>query len=421
MISRRNWLLSSGLAGFSAGFSGGSWLKASAEEAATKRKKCILIWLDGGPSHIDTLDPKPDAPDGHGGPLRPIQTSVAGIHLAESMPAIAKLIDRGAIIRGMSTQERQHAVGRKHLHTGYLTSQALDFPSIGSVVSYFHSESEGGPPRYVHLGGGDSSGCSSGFLGASHNPLKVVEQIDHLRSKVRPNEYSRRMKLLLDWEQTHPKKDEALFTAHRQTLRKTLDFMHSDYPGAFDLANEPDSIRQQYGKTKIGNACLQARRLVERDVSFVEVNSPHWDMHSGIYSEDTSGIKYRTLELDQAVAALTLDLDSRGLLNDTLIVWMGEFGRTPELRDGNRNGRDHYPTAWSTLLIGGGIPGGQVIGKTDERGATVLDRPVSAADFLATVYQIIGLDHRLEVIAPGNRPMQLVDRLATPVPIESLV
>ncbi len=400
-----------------------SWLQLSAAAATggATRRRCVLIWLDGGPSQLDTLDPKPNAPGDHGGPLRPISTNVAGIQIAESLPKISQLMDRCALIRSMSTRERTHKNGRFHLHTGYLTAQALDFPSMGAVVSHFRSGDTVGPPRYVHLGGGRSHGCSSGFLGARHSPLKVDGQIPFLQSRLKPPQYQRRIELLRELEADQAKKDESLFVDHRQALDNALEFSGSSFPAAFDIGSEPDSVRQRYGQTDIGRACLQARRLLERDVPFIEVNSTHWDMHSGIYSSGNSGIRHKSLVLDQAVSALVLDLESRGLLDETLIVWMGEFGRTPKLGPGARPGRDHYSAAWSTMLIGGGIPGGQVIGKTDTRGGAVIDRPVSAADFLATIYHRIGMDQQQEVIGPGNRPMKLVDRLAKPIPIESLL
>jgi len=368
---------------------------------------------------MDTLDPKPNAPDGNGGPLRPISTNVPGIQIAESMPEIAKLMDKCAVIRSMSTKERQHTNGRVHLHTGYLKRLTLDFPSIGAIVSYFHIDSKSDAPRYVHLGGGETAGCSSGFLGAQHSPLKVEDSIPFLKSGVDLPQYERRVELLREMEVAQGRKDESLFRDHRQSLGKTLEFMNSKYPSVFDHSKEPAAVRQRYGESEIGKACLQARRLLEHDISFVEVNSSHWDMHGNIYSP-TQGIGHRTRVLDQAVSALVLDLDSRGMLDDTLIVWMGEFGRTPKLNHYAKPGRDHYPAAWSTMLIGGGIPGGQVIGKTDKTGETVTDRPVSAADFLATIYHRLGLGNK-EIIGPGNRPLHLVDRQDSPVPIESLL
>ncbi len=418
MISRRKMMMATASV---AGISSLNWLQlATAVKVPNpgNRKRCVLIWLDGGPSQLDTLDPKPNAPGGNGGSLRPISTNVPGIQISETLPEMAKLMDKCAVIRSMHTKERNHGNGRFHLHTGYLSALTLDFPSIGAVVSYFNDDGVSVSPRYVHLGGGRSSGCSSGFLGAKYSPLKVKSQIPFLKSPVKYSEYGRRVELLRELEAAHGKRNESLFRDHRQTLDRTLEFMNSKYPLAFDLSNEPASVRQRYGETRIGAACLQARRLLERNVSFVEVNSNHWDMHSGIYSSNSSGIRHKARILDQAVSALVIDLESRGLLEDTLIVWMGEFGRTPKF---NGSGRDHYSRAWSTMLIGGGIPGGQVVGKTDETGETVTDRPVSAADFLATIYHRLGLDHNQEIIGPGNRPLHLVDRQDSPVLIESLL
>jgi len=421
MLSRRKMMIATtGVLGLSPL----SWLQSTAAiNTPTRklRKRCVLIWLDGGPSQLDTLDPKPNAPGGNGGPLRPISTSVPGIQIAETMPEIAKLMDKCAVIRSMSTKERGHSKGRLHLHTGYLTELSLDFPSIGAVVSYFDNEAEVNAPRYVHLGGGDSYGCSSGFLGAQHSPLKVDSQIPYLKSRVKSPHHQRRVKLLREMEAAHDNKNESLFRDHRQTLEKSLEFMNSKYPSAFDQSQEPASVRLRYGETRIGRACLQARRLLECGTSFVEVNSGQWDMHSGIYSTKRSGIQHKTTILDQAVSALVRDLESRGMLDDTLIVWMGEFGRTPKLATGSSPGRHHFSAAWSTMLIGGGIPGGQVIGKTDESGETVTERPVSAADFLATIYHRLGLDHNQEIIGPGNRPLKLVNRQDSPTPIESLL
>ena len=421
MLSRRQMMISTTSA---LGFSNWNWLQSAAaiNVPTTKlKKRCVLIWLDGGPSQLDTLDPKPNAPDGNGGPLRPISTNVPGIHISETMPEIAKIMDKCAVIRSISTKEKSHNKARHHMHTGYLSKLTLDFPSIGAVVSYFHDDAESNSPRYVHLGGGDSGGCSSGFLGAKHSPLKVDNRIPYLRHRIRPLHYRQRMKLLREMESAQHKHDEALFRDHRQTLEKSLEFINSNYPLAFDQNQEPEYVRERYGETRIGRACLQARRLLEFGTSFVELNSVHWDMHSGIYSAKKSGIRHKTAVLDKAVSALVRDLESRGMLDDTLIVWMGEFGRTPWLDKDSSPGRHHFPTAWSTMLIGGGIPGGQVVGKTDVSGMTVTERPVSAADFLATIYHCLGLDHSQEIIGPGNRPLQLVDRQDSPTPIESLL
>jgi hypothetical protein len=201
-----------------------------------------------------------------------------------------------------------------------------------------------------------------------------------------------------------------------------LRMMQSEHLSAFDLDREPAELVESYGKTDFGRRCLVARRLVEAGIPFVEVVSQFWDHHAGMYTDEAQGLLPKAAELDTALTALVADLRQRGLLESTLIVWMGEFGRTPKLRPLPRGGREHYSAAWSTMLLGGGISGGQVIGKTDASGAEVVDRPVSIVDFLSTICQLLGIDPDDEIMGPGGRPLPIVDnQTQTPKPILELL
>lgn len=391
------------------------WLQVLAAHAAgagAKHKACILLWMDGGPSHKDTFDLKPDSKDA--GEFKPISTNVSGIQISEHFPKLARLMNHAAVIRGMTTGEGAHGRAKYYLHTGYKEGQGgVVHPSLGSIVSAELSRPELPVPNFVSVG---NRSFGAGFLGAHYQPLIVNDPargVENLKPLVDPKEFQGRVGLLNDMERAFYKDYKAgSGSAHQTTYSKAVQLMRSKEAKAFDLSLEPASARAAYGSSKFGDGCLLARRLVETGVSFVEVNLGGWDTHQDNFDR----VKKLSAQVDPAVNALVHDLKTRGLLDSTLVIWMGEFGRTPKINArGNKPGRDHYPRAWTSLLLGGGLKGGQVIGRTDKEGAAVEDRPVSALDFLATVCRLLGVDYTKQNIAPNGRPLRIVDKGANPI------
>jgi hypothetical protein len=412
-LSRRD-LLKLSAAGVLAGSMSG-WLEVLAARAAqsgVRHKSCILLWMDGGPSHKDTFDLKPGTQQG--GPFRPIATSVPGIQISEHFPRLARLMQHGAIIRSMSTGEGAHGRARYYLHTGYREGVGgLVYPSIGAIASAEIGRPDNPLPNFVAVGG---RSYGSGFLGPRHQPLNVMDPargVASLRPTVAEGQFQNRVGLLEEMEQgflrTHP---GGVGNAHHTTYQRAVNLIRDRGTQAFDISREPASSRSAYGTGKFAEGCLLARRLVEAGVPFVEVNLGGWDTHQDNFNR----VQRLSGQVDPAISALVTDLRQRGLLDSTLVIWMGEFGRTPRINNrGARPGRDHYPRAWSTVLLGGGIHGGQVIGRTDAEGAVVTDRLVSAIDFLATVCRALGIDHTKMNQTPIGRPIRIVDRAANPI------
>jgi uncharacterized protein DUF1501 len=413
-LSRRD-LLKLATAGAMGGCMSG-WLNVLAARAAqspqARHKRCILLWMDGGPSHKDTFDPKPGT--ANSGPFRPIATSVPGIQISENFPQFARHMQHAAILRGMSTAEGAHGRARYYMHTGYREGQGgLVYPSLGALVAKEIGNPESPLPNFVSVGG---RGFGSGFLGARHQPLVVNDPtrgVENLRPLVSGTQFENRVGLLEEMEQgffrTYGSESGS---AHQTTYRRAVHLMQSREARAFDLSQETAATRTAYGNTRFGDSCLLARRLVEVGVSFVEVTLGGWDTHQN----NNERVRRLCGQVDPAMSTLVTDLQQRGLLNDTLVVWMGEFGRTPRLNQrGAQPGRDHYPRAWSTVLVGGGIHGGQVVGRTDAEGATVTDRRVSAIDFMATVCRVLGVDQDRMNTTPAGRPIRIVERGANPV------
>jgi hypothetical protein len=387
-------------------------LAARAAASGAKHKSCILLWMDGGPSHKDTFDLKPDTPNG--GEFKPILTSVPGIQISEHFPKLAQRMQHAAILRGMSTGEGSHERARYYLHTGYKEGTGgLVYPSLGSIVSSELGREDSPMPNFVAVG---NRAYSSGFLGPRHQPLLIADPnkgVENLKPLVTPKQFSDRVGLLEEMEQAFFKTYRApASNDHKTTYQRAVQLMRSKQAKAFDLALEPAESRKAYGENRFGEGCLLARRLVEVGIPFVEVTLGGWDTHQNNFER----VKELSSQVDPAVSALVSDLKSRGLLDSTLVIWMGEFGRTPKINSrGAKPGRDHYPRAWSTVLIGGGIKGGQVVGRTDKEGATVEDRPVSAVDFMATVCQALGIDYTKQNQTAIGRPVRIAEKGANPV------
>jgi uncharacterized protein (DUF1501 family) len=440
-LSRRDWLKLS--AAGVVGYSVSGWLGALARDAAAhprRRKSCILLWMNGGPSQMDTFDLKP----GHvnGGPFKEIATAVPGIKVSELLPRVARHMDRMAVIRSMSTKEGEHGRAMHYMRTGYQAQGPVHYPSVGSLVAKELGEDGSALPSYVSIApyrAESPAAYAPGFLGPRYAPLVVgeskyafvngmvgaaeqnlkVPNMDRAR-EVTPDQRDARLALLRDMQREFIERHPGLSPASNETAyARAAQLMTSEAARAFNLDEEPAALRDRYGRNQFGQGCLLARRLVERGVPFVEVT------HGGVNGELGSPIAWDTHiqnfdvlkslcgALDTGWAALMADLEQRGLLDDTLIVWMGEFGRTPRIN--TLGGRDHYPKAWSTVLAGGGIKGGRVVGKTSPDGTTVEERLVGVPDLLATVCLALGIDPLKENMSDVGRPIRIVEKAAEPI------
>jgi hypothetical protein len=413
IASRRDFLKLSAAGVMATSFSG--WMNALAADTAktgVKHKSCILLWMEGGPSHKDTFDLKPGTENG--GEFKEIDTSVPGIKISEHFPKLAQQMEHAAILRGMSTGEGAHGRARYYLHTGYKEGVGgLVYPSIGSIVSSELGQPDFPLPNFISVG---NRSYGSGFMGPRHQPLVVgdpTKGVENLRAAVDESKFNSRVGLLEEMEKSFLKDYKASTgLAHQTTYHRAVQLMQSKEAKAFDLSQESDATRSAYGDSVFGRGCLLARRLVETGVPFVEVTLGGWDTHQDNFDR----VKKLSGTVDPAMSALVNDLKERGLLDSTLVVWMGDFGRTPKINSrGAKPGRDHYPRAWSTVLMGGGIKGGQVIGKTDKEGANVIERPITTLDFMATICQALNIDHNKRNTAPGGRPIRIVDKGANPI------
>jgi hypothetical protein len=409
VLSRRD-LLKFSAAGIGVSLSG--WLSVLAGRAAAvggKHKSCILLWMDGGPSHLDTFDMKPEAKAEIRGEFQPIATSVPGLQVSEHLPNVARIMQHAAVLRTMTTGEGAHGRARYYMHTGYKEgSGGVVHPSLGSIVSAELGSQEAPLPNFVAVNG---RSFGAGFLGAKHQPLIVNDPargVENLKPLTDAPHFDGRLGLLEEMEQAFYRDYKAgVGVDHKTTYERAVTLMKSREVKAFDLSLEPPRALAAYGSGRFGQGCLLARRLVETGVPFVEVNLGGWDTHQDNFDR----VKNLCGQVDPAMAALVRDLKERGLLDSTLVVWMGEFGRTPKINTrGNKPGRDHYPRAWTSVLLGGGIKGGQAVGKTDKDGASVVERPITALDFLATVCKILGIDPEKQNPTPIGRPIRIVDK-----------
>ena len=415
--SRRDFLKLSAAGVFGASYSG--WLNvlaARANETAVnpkaKAKRCILLWADGGPSHKDTLDLKPQSRGA--GEFKPIKTSASGIEISEHLPLIAKQMHHGAILRGMSTAEGAHPRAKYNMHTGYREGQGgLVYPSIGSIVSQELGKRDFPLPNFVTVG---NRSYGAGFLGPKHQPLIVTDPtrgVQDLAAAVKGQQFDNRVSLLQEMESAfyHDYQADSI-NDHKTTYARAVTMMQSKEAKAFDLSQEKAETRAAYGGGRFGDGVLMARRLVEVGIPFVEVNLGGWDTHQDNFER----VKNLSGTIDKPISALVTDLKDRGMLDSTLVIWMGEFGRTPNINTrGAKPGRDHYPRAWSLLMMGGGVKGGTVHGRTDKEGAAVEDGKTNAMDFLATVCTLMGIDYTKENETPTKRPIRIVDKPGKPV------
>ncbi len=429
-LSRRD-LLRLAAAGVG-GVSASGWLPvlaghaAQAAAAGKKHKSCILLYMSGGPSHIDTFDLKPGGEMGT--EFQPIATSVPGIQISEHLPKIARLMHHGAIVRSMSTAESDHDRGRYLMHTGFSRSSGgVPYPSLGALVSSELGQPGFLLPNFVVCNLHDRlDPAFTGYLPPQHRGL-ILQNLDRgiegIQPAVSQAELTSRLDLVGQLDAAFRGKYRAASTAaHQANYSRAFDLMRAEQLQAFDLSREPVATlsrytpqqfdprnAQQNGLRDFGKGCLLARGLIEVGVPFVEVVLQSWDTHA----DNAARTRQLSEALDAPWSALIEDLKDRALLDSTLIVWMGEFGRTPRINPSG--GRDHFARAWSTVLMGGGIKGGQVIGRTDQIGGTVEDRPVSAADFLATICQLLGIGWQKTNDGPGGRTIRITAQGAQPI------
>jgi hypothetical protein len=385
-----------------------SWTDAiclSAGELRQRGMACILLWMGGGPSQFETFSPKPQHENG--GETKAISTNVPGIQIAESLPHLARVTDQLAIIRSMTSKEGSHPRATFLLHHGYLPMGGVKFPSLGSNIVHQIGSHDFDLPSFVRIGGRGRDLGGGGFLGVDYDPfiLQNPERPpENTQPATRDERFARRLDLLDRLEADFGAVEGAdIVRDHRKLIRKSSKMILSPHMEAFDLNKESEKMRDAYGRTPFGAGCLLARRLVEAGVTFVEVNLEGWDTHDDNFNRTRN----RNSMLDQPMAQLITDLRQRGMLRNTLVIWMGEFGRTPRINP--RAGRDHYPRAFNIVLAGGGVRGGQVIGQTDAAGVEVTERPVTVPDLFRTVYTALGMNPDHENMSRIGRPIKLVD------------
>jgi uncharacterized protein (DUF1501 family) len=376
-VSRRAFLKGTILG--TGGLAVGNWgslfnSETIAQEARKQGKKCILLWMAGGASHLDTFDMKPGR--AISGPFRPIGTNVPGLQVCEYLPKIARHADKLAVIRSMSTSDPEHGGGTYLMHTGYRKEAAVTHPELGGMIAKYLGDAGADLPSFIQLGAasGESSPVSgAGYLGPLYQPFKMGGEgrmPENTSAYLQGDADKRRNDLLkyMDQEFAREHQEQAL-KAYREADEKSRRLLKAK--GAFDTSAEWAKVKDRYGDTAFGRNCLMARKLIESGVPFVEVEQPNYDSHSDNFEWHKALLPV----LDMAWSALLQDLADRGLLRDTLVVWMGEFGRTPTIN--NRAGRDHYAKAWTVVLAGGGVKGGYVHGATDEDGRNVKEKPGS--------------------------------------------
>ena len=430
---RRQFLRAAATAALGASASG--WLPQLAQALATddtRRRKCILLWMNGGPSQMDTFDLKP----GHanGGDFKEIDTNVPGLRFSEHLPQLATQAGQLAILRGLSTKEGDHGRGTHLMRTGHPPGGPVRYPAIGAALSKELGSDEAELPQYISIAPYqqfNQAAFSPGFLGPKY-AAAVVDARRGAEAAPGGTYADLRIENLLPAGEAAARLagrvglwqgfEEGFLASHRapapigheMVYRRAMRMMRSPAAAAFDLATETPQVRDRYGAGVFGQGCLLARRLVEHGVPFVEVSlgdfagpTSNWDTHQNNFAT----VKSLSAQLDAAWSSLMLDLDQSGLLDTTTIIWMGEFGRTPAINA--MGGRDHYPNAWTCVLAGGGIRGGQVFGRTSADGTMVEDGKVAVGDVLATLCRALGVDPETKNTSEQGRPLRIAE--GTPI------
>lgn len=377
---------------------------------AQRAKSVILVYLDGGPAQTDTFDPKPNTSRDYFGNFKGvIDTNVEGIQIGEKLPLLAGIADKYSLVRSLTHGVNAHETGHYAMITGDLSGGSVVYPSYGSVISYMKKDSyKGILPSYISVTSANSRFNEGGFLGNEYKsfdtggqPEKAQYEVEGIMNRyVDKDRMDKRMSLLGEFEKLPMDKD--LIDSLRNV---NMNFIWGESREIFNLSNEPDSVRERYGKTRLGQSCLVARRLVEAGVPFVNVRTTGWDTHKKHFQFMNTMLP----DLDKALSALLIDLDQRGLLDSTIVLCGGEFGRTPKVmwEAPWNGGRAHFGTAFSYLVAGGGFKGGKVVGKTDRTGENVAERPVYPCDLIGTVYLLMGIDPygKLPHVSEGDLPI----------------
>lgn len=400
---RRHFLKIGGLA-----FAGINLPRLLATEGGNREVACIVLFQNGGASQLDTFDPKPDAPSEVRGTFKPISTSVPGVQISELLPRTAKVMHKFSVIRSMHSDEAIHERARQYIFSGTRPRNDLLQPSYGSVMAKEFGPKNGLPP-FVVIPEKDVS-AEGGFLGPSYDPFvsgnpnaKTFSVKDLTIPLGMPLEEAQARKHLLSALDTEFKSVEEypLIDSMDEFYQKAFDLISSPAAKkAFNIADEPGKLRDAYGRTAVGQGCLLARRLIESGVRLATVFHGGYDTHV----EHEKRTKPLTAEFDQAFPVLIEDLEQRGMLANTLVLVIGDFGRTPKINFSG--GRDHWPRGFSVALAGLGIQGGRVIGKTDQTASEPVERPVTIEDLGATVYKALGIDVTKEYHANG-RPVRI--------------
>ena len=385
------------------------WKGEVVAQAQTLRKQglsCILLFMTGGPSQLETFDPKPGTPTG--GPTKSIATALPGIQIAEGWENTARVMKEISIIRSMTNNVAEHTRAQYQLHTGYLPSGSVKYPTFGSIVASDFPAPKDDLPSFVSIGTPGNT-IGSGFLGMGQAPF-VVNDASKLPANVSKanrldeQRFSGRLSLLEDLEGQYANNGaKARVEDHKAIYANAARLVRSPNLKTFDIASESNEMQEKYGKTPFGRGCLLARRLVERGVPFVEVESRDWDTHFDHFER----IKPLNSATDRGFSSLVEDLAQRGMLEKTLVILMGEFGRTPIINP--RTGRDHFPRAFSIAIAGAGIKKGFVLGSTNAGGTEVRERPVSVPDLFCTLCKALEINPRKENNGPLNRPIKIVD------------
>jgi hypothetical protein len=366
--------------------------------AGKHAKNCIVLWMNGGPSHVDTWDVKKTSG------FKSIATQTPGLEISENFPLLAAKSKQYSVIRSVTSKEADHGRAIAYMHTGNIPQETVNFPALGAVAT---KEWEASRELPVYVSVGDVYG-DPGFLGLEYapfvvdleNPTEMLEVSDQRRKR-----FKQRVALLDSMNTEFARRCESRLIAEDSKVQKrALSMMSAKAVHAFDIKKEADATRAAYGDSEFGRGCLLARRLVENGVRFVEVSLDGWDTHEN----NDDQVKKLCGTVDPAMSTLLQELTDRRLLDETLVIWMGEFGRTPEM-NGDK-GRDHHSKAFSIAMAGGGVSGGRVIGKTDESGTEVADRPVTIPDLYTTIFQAFGLDGTKRYETPEGRPVKLVEK-----------
>jgi hypothetical protein len=378
-------------------------MPAAAQPAKARAKAVIQIWMWGGPPHLDTFDPKPEAGNDYCGPLNnPIATNVEGIRICELLPLLAKQADKYSIIRSMTHGVNAHETASYVVQTGRMPGGRLVYPSVGAVVSVFKGRDAGYKgliPPYIVLTELQGRFSEAGFLGSRYQPFATggdpAQNPFAVEGVVAPSISTQRQQSRRDLlhklntlERAMP--GNAQLAASAQSEKEAYDLILGDAGKVFDLSQEKDELRDRYGRTTFGQSCLVARRLVERGVPYVTINYKGWDTHK----QHFQAMRRQLPQMDKGMAALLQDLSDRSLLDGTIVWWSGEFGRTPKVQWESpwNGGRGHYGKVFSAVVAGGGFKGGRVVGASDARGEEVKERPVYPVDLIASMYELLGID-----------------------------